>query len=159
MYIYFLYKNVINIQLLFHFIAIIMKLLILLLITICIVATFADDEADWQAFKMQFGKLFLSKGKEAKRRAAFKKHKATIDELKAAADAGEITYEPKMYAFHDLEPQEIKARLTGLKSPETQVEYEEVSVETRQTPPTNYDSRTVIPFNPPKDQGQCGMFL
>lgn len=132
-------------------------LTVVLVAALCTVAVFADDEADWTAFKMQFGKLFLSKGKEAKRRAAFKQHKTTIDQLQAAAEAGDITYEPKLYAFHDLEPEEIRARLHGLKSPEKEnTDVEEETVVSRQTPPTNYDARTVIPFNAPKNQGQCG---
>lgn len=139
-----------------------MRLFVLALVLIAAVAVFAeddDDESDWQSFKLQFGKLFLSKGKETKRRAAFKKNKAKIDELEAAAEAGEIGWYPKMYAFHDLEHEEMKARLTGLQVTEEE-KSADIPVETptsRAAPPESYDSRSKGYISSPRNQGSCGM--
>lgn len=129
-----------------------MKLFILALVVIAAVAVIADDEEDWQNFKLQHGKLFLSPGKEAKRKAAFKAHKAVHDSLQAAAAAGEISYEPAIYAFHDLEPEEISARLKGLKKTDVAAVIEKP--ESRATPPINYSSVSIL--GAVKDQQQCG---
>lgn len=136
-----------------------MRLFVLALVLIASVAVFAEDESDWQAFKLQFGKLFLSKGKEIKRRNAFKRNKAKIDELKAASEAGDISYTPKLYSFHDLDHEEMKARLTGLKVTEEELSTD-IAVETptsRAAPPSTYDSRSKGYIGAPRDQGSCGM--
>lgn len=139
-----------------------MRLFVLALVLIAAVAVFAeddDDEDSWLSFKLQFGKLFLSKGKETKRRAAFKKNKAKIDELEAAAEAGEISWYPRMYAFHDLDHEEMKARLTGLQVTEEE-KSADIPVETptsRVAAPESYDSRSKGYISAPRDQGSCGM--
>jgi cathepsin L len=137
-----------------------MKLFVLALVLVAASAVCAmdDDEADWQRFKLQFGKLFLSKGKETKRRAAFKVNKAKLDELAVAADAGEISYRPKMYAFHDLEHEEMKARLTGLKVSEEELNKDAVvEVPTsRQSIPATFDARDKGWISAPRNQGSCG---
>lgn len=132
-----------------------MKLLITILVAIFAVVVIADHETDWLAFKVKFGKLFLSKDKETKRKLAFKKHKAILDDLQAKSEAGEILYEPAVYAFHDLEPEEFLARMTGAvlrKNDESDVEEE--FPESRQTLPTNYSSVGIL--GAIKNQLQCG---
>lgn len=134
-----------------------MKIFIILLATICLSAVFADDESDWEEFKHIFKKRFLSKDREVKRRAAFKRNKAMIAQLKREADANIISYEPAIYSFHDLTPEEIRAQKTGLKVNEEALPFFD-AVETRAVTnlPTDYDSRDSLQFNDARDQGECG---
>lgn len=132
-----------------------MKLFILSLVVLLAVVAFADDDDnDWQAFKVKFGKMFLSKGKEEKRRAAFKKNKAVLDDLQAKADAGHISFEPAIYAFHDLEPEEMLARMTGLEEGEFNEATAVKQPALRQTFATNYSTVNVL--GAVRDQKSCG---
>lgn len=133
-----------------------MKLFLLALVIISATAVFADGDADWQNFKMQFGKLFLSPGKEAKRKAAFHVNKAVHDDLKAASAAGDIAFEPAIYAFHDLSTEDFLARMTGLEHDESSESdsAEAVVATKRQNIPTDYDSKAYL--GAIRNQQQCG---
>lgn len=131
-----------------------MKLFVLALVLISAAAVLADEDADWLQFKMKFGKMFLSKGKEEKRKQAFKAHKAVHDELQAASEAGDISYEPAIYAFHDLEPEEIIARMTGLEAVEDDDSVEVEVPVSRQALERNWDSKAYL--GAVRNQKSCG---
>lgn len=131
-----------------------MKFFVLALVIISTAAVLADDDADWLQFKMKFGKMFLSKGKEEKRKLAFKKNKAKINNLQAAAQSGKISYEPAMYAFHDLEPEEMIARMTGLKRKDLDANVRVEKPSVRATIPASYDSKKYL--GAVRDQKNCG---
>lgn len=132
-----------------------LKLLTLALVLLLAVVVIADnDEAHWQAFKEKFGKSFPTKFKEDKHRAAFKKNKAVHDRLQRKANAGVIKFEPAMYSFHDLDPKDMLARMTGLQKGEFAPATPVKPPVSRATFPINYSSVSIL--GAVRDQGQCG---
>ncbi|XP_063703582.1 uncharacterized protein LOC134833251 [Culicoides brevitarsis] len=140
-----------------------MKLFVTLLALTGIAAAVADytkeQEEVWLNFKLDYGKLFLSPGKEKQRKDNFLKN---YDEIKAhneAYEKGESLYEMDVNQYTDLSKETFMKRFTGVVVPEHNKgkgKDREHEVSLRQTPPQKMDLRTHAGVGPIKDQNPCG---
>jgi len=120
------------------------------LIALFAAVAFASTDADWNAWKAQFGKNYLSAQEDARRQAIFNANAAYINRHNARND---VTYTLGMNQFGDLtnaEYQKMYLRpYNGTRNGETFVQGNEMD-------PTSVDWRTQGYVTPIKDQGQCG---
>lgn len=139
-----------------------MKFLVLFFVTIALANVFADSISDeeeqaWREFKLEHGKMFLSKNKEGTRKKTFLQNRAKVIELKAASDSGKLKYTPKLYSFADLSDDEFISRYGGFNNEESSKPVKRTFYPTpRQGLPTSFDSRQKGWIGPVKNQGTCG---
>lgn len=134
-----------------------MKFLIILLVLAATVYTEGteEEEKQWQEFKLEHGKLFLSPGKEAKRKETFLKNARDVQKHNQAFLKKDATYAKGINKYSDLTDEEFLARFTGVKAPIATVN-ETRTVMLRQTVPASLDLRPQAGVGPIRDQSSCG---
>lgn len=134
-----------------------MKFLIILLVLAATVYTEGteEEEKQWQEFKLEHGKLFLSPGKEAKRKETFLKNARDVQKHNQAFLKKDATYAKGINKHSDLTDEEFLARFTGVKAPIATVN-ETRTVMLRQTAPASLDLRPQAGVGPIRDQSSCG---
>ncbi|XP_063703574.1 uncharacterized protein LOC134833244 [Culicoides brevitarsis] len=117
-----------------------------------------EIEDAWVDFKVQHGKLFLSPGKEKKRKEAFADNYKSYKVHNAAFERGEIAYPKQIGPYSDLRPQEFMKRFTGVRFDDVKEHHhhkrEHVAMRTHT--PAVVDLRTDICVGPIKNQNPCG---
>lgn len=93
--------------------------IILILATVALVCSdfTSEEEKKWQDFKLEHGKLFLSKNKEQERKATFLKNAAEVEAHNEKYERGESSFKQKLYKHADLTPEEFLKKFSGIVMP------------------------------------------
>ncbi|XP_063703575.1 crustapain-like [Culicoides brevitarsis] len=113
-----------------------------------------EHEQAWIDFKVEHGKMFLSPGKEKKRKEAFVNNYDRIHEHNKAFERGEAKYKLSITRHADLTFDSFKKRFTGVMRPEVNENTPRVTL--RGFPPRTLDLRPNKGNAPIKDQNPCG---
>ncbi|XP_063703571.1 uncharacterized protein LOC134833241 [Culicoides brevitarsis] len=96
-----------------------MKFFIVLLAVFAVALAETEEEQEaWTNFKVQFGKLFLSPGKEKSRKNAFLDNFRDMKQHNEAYERGEYKYPKAIGPTADLTTETFLKRFTGVKVPE-----------------------------------------
>ncbi|XP_030829120.1 cathepsin L1 [Strongylocentrotus purpuratus] len=140
-----------------------MKYLSVLLVAACVVSSlsmsFTDFDEDWNEWKNEHGKRYLSDEEEASRRLIWQKNLDIVIKHNLKYDLGHFTYDLGINQFADLQNEEFVAMMTGFRVSGTS----KAAKGSTFLPPNNVgelpktvDWRTKGYVTPVKDQGQCG---
>ncbi|XP_030829336.1 cathepsin L1 [Strongylocentrotus purpuratus] len=139
-----------------------MKYLSVLLVAACVVSSlsmsFIDFDDDWNQWKNEHGKRYLSDEEEASRRLIWQKNLDIVIKHNLKYDLGHFTYDLGMNQFADLKNEEFVSLMNGFRGNSSKATRGSTFL-----PPSNvFDLPTMVDWRtkgyvtPVKNQLQCG---
>jgi len=130
-------------------------LLVALSVSSCLAKTI-DIKLQFEKFKMEHSKKYLSSSEELGRLQVFTNNWNLIDEHNRQADAGTHSFWLAMNQFGDLTTQEFARIYNGFNATQKMHSAKQFKSEPRVKVPDSIDWRDQGYVTPVKDQGQCG---